>query len=57
MPQIISQQKSAFIPGCTIADNSILASEIAIFLHKRRMGKNGIFALKLDMSKAYDRIE
>lgn len=57
LPKIISPFQSAFVPGRAISDNTILASEIANFLYKRPMGKKSVFALKLDMCKAYNKIE
>ena len=54
---IISDSQSAFIPGRAITDNVIISAEIMHFLKRNRQGKNGVAALKIDMSKAYDRIE
>ncbi|WCJ18876.1 RNA-directed DNA polymerase (reverse transcriptase)-related family protein [Euphorbia peplus] len=55
---IISPSQSAFIPGRLISDNVMLAFEVNHYLHqKSRRLVNGIAALKLDMSKAYDRVE
>ncbi|KAM1486372.1 hypothetical protein ACFX2I_000579 [Malus domestica] len=55
--KIVSQTQCAFVPGRHIADNTIFASEIANYLFRRRRGKKGFASIKLDISKAYDRIE
>ncbi|XP_071933729.1 uncharacterized protein [Coffea arabica] len=53
----ISYSQSAFVPGRQIVDNVILAHEIMHFLKSKRKGNTAFMTLKLDMSKAYDRIE
>lgn len=55
--KIISTTQSAFIPGRLITDNVLVAYDLNHFLKNKREGKDGHFSLKLDMSKAYDRIE
>lgn len=57
LQHIISRQQSAFIPGCQISDNTMVAMELSHFIFKRCRGKKGFLSLKLDMNKAYDRIE
>lgn len=57
LKHIISPYQSAFVLGRLISDNSLIAFEISHLLKRRRWGNKGFGALKLDMSKAYNRVE
>ena len=54
---IISESQSAFIPGRSITDNVMISAEVMHYLKRKRQGREGVAVLKIDMSKAYDRIE
>mgnify|MGYP004716037143 CR=1 FL=1 len=38
-------------------DNVLIAHECIHFVKNKRFGRDGYVAIKLDMSKAYDRVE
>lgn len=57
MPLLISMNQAAFVGKRQIVDNVVLAHEFMEVLKNKRKGKDKLMALKLDMSKAYDRVE
>jgi hypothetical protein len=56
LSHLISPYQAAFVPGKKGVDNVIIAQELIHSLHKKK-GKLGQFVLKIDLEKAYDRLE
>jgi len=57
LSSIISQQQSAFVPSRLILDNIMVAYEALHTMHTQMKGKKGFMEIKLDMSKAYNKVE
>lgn len=54
---IISEKQSAFIEGRLLTDNALIAYEVNHYIRRKTQGKVGVAGLKVDISKAYDRLE
>ena len=57
LPQIISENQSVFLSERLITDNVLIAFELMHYLDHKKDGKDCYMAIKLDMSKTYDRVE
>ena len=57
LPSVISDAQSAFVPGRLITDNTTIAYELLQRTRNRRKEKKGKMTIKLNISKAYDRVE
>ena len=57
MPNIITKHQSAFTKNRLISDNILNAFETLHCMQSHKSSENGYMAMKLDMSKAYDRME
>lgn len=54
---IISDKQSAFLEGRLLTDHALITFEINHFMKRKTQGKKGVVGLKIDISKAYDRLE
>ncbi|GKD68427.1 reverse transcriptase [Tanacetum coccineum] len=57
MRKIISPQQSAFIPGRQIQNSIVVANEAFHYIRNKKHGKQNVMALKVDLNKAFDRVE
>lgn len=56
-PSLISDKQSAFVEGRLLTDNAVMAFELNHYIKRKTQGRSGVVGLKLDISKAYDRLE
>ena len=57
LPEVIGPTQSAFVPGRMITDNALLAFECFHSIQQEKDPNKSFCAYKLDMSKAYDRVD
>jgi hypothetical protein len=57
LPDIISSSQSAFVPGRLVSNNILIAYDLTHYHMNQGEGGIGYAAIKLDMSKAYDRVQ
>ena len=56
LPLLVSENQSAFQEGKVITDNILMAFKTLHYMKHHQSGKTCFMALKLDMSKVYDRV-
>ena len=56
LDKLISPNQAAFVPGRKGLDNIVIAQELLHSLDTKK-GKVGFMAVKVDLAKAYDRLE
>ncbi|KAM1396323.1 hypothetical protein ACFX2I_014033 [Malus domestica] len=57
LPRLISANQSAFMAGRQIQDNILVVHKIIHSLNQQHNRGENCVAMKLDMAKAYDRVE
>lgn len=57
LDKCISDNQSVFVPGRSILDNAMVVIELVHHMKSKVPGNKGDAAFKLDISKAYDRID
>ena len=56
MPKLVSPSQTAFVVGRRGTDNVIVAQEL-LFAMERMKGRTSYMIIKIDLEKAYDRLE
>lgn len=54
---LISQEQSSFVAGRSIINNAMIGFEVVYYLKKKVRGNRGDMTIKIDISKAYDRVD
>ncbi|GAU48556.1 hypothetical protein TSUD_405720 [Trifolium subterraneum] len=57
LDRCVSQEQSTFVEGRSILDNALIATEVIHALKRKTKGRSGELALKIDISKAYDKVD
>lgn len=57
LAKCVSEERSTFIEGCSILDSVMITIETIHALKRRTKGTKGELALKIDISKAHDRVD
>jgi hypothetical protein len=57
LDKCVSQEQSTFVEGRSILDNALIAIEVIHALKRKTQGRRGELALKIDISKAYDKVD
>ncbi|GAU24827.1 hypothetical protein TSUD_157400 [Trifolium subterraneum] len=53
----VSQEQSAFVEGRSILDNALIATKVIHALKRKTQGRKCELTLKIDISKAYDKVD
>ncbi|GAU25843.1 hypothetical protein TSUD_31070 [Trifolium subterraneum] len=57
LDKCVSQEQSAFVEGRSILDNALIATEVIHALKRKTQGRRGELTLKIDITKAYDKVD
>lgn len=57
LSNLISINQSAFVEGMLLTDKALVVFELNHYLRRKTQGRYGYAGLKIDISKAYDRLE
>lgn len=55
MEKRVGPNQASFVPNCQASDNIIIVQKL-IHSMRRKTGKKGSMAIKIDLQKAYDRV-